>query len=612
MVRRMKSLTICFIVAVTAICTSLSVPAGAQEYVSPPITISKDKVKIDGKVFYSHIVIEKQTLFSISKAYGVSIEDIYKYNPSVKENGLRKNDIINIPVVKQENNQQKRAQDNPRKSQPEVIVRQETPVYQEPVKPEPLHQELATDVQVRYTVNWFDDLESISKKFGVSEDAIIKANNLKNRKLKNRQTIIIPAEEPQEEAEQEVAVEDNLKVVEERGEVVEEMPDDDSWEYYSQGPTFMDMWMGTFTKPRVDISLALPFKANGKSSSKNNMDFYSGVLVAAREAEDDGIELHLNVIDTANDSIGINVMALRESDVIIGPISSRDISSIHALTSGACPLVSPLDQRAESLVAQSRRLIQAPTSQYVQYSDIADWIKEDLEPGDKVIVISEKGARQSDSGKTMVSVVNSKGIGYTMFSYSILEGRNIKNVLKSKMTETGVNRVIVASESEAFVNDAVRNLNLIVHDKYNVVLYAPSKIRSFETIEIDNLHNTSLHASLSYSIDYDSEEVREFIAKYRALFGTEPTQFAFQGYDLTKYFSRVIVKYGDLWYEHLEGEDAEMLQSKMSFKANSYGSYTNNGTRRVVYGKGYLITPEYSTPAISSPEENGHSLQPEE
>lgn len=612
MVRRMKSLTICFIVAVTAICTSLSVPAGAQEYVSPPITISKDKVKIDGKVFYSHIVIEKQTLFSISKAYGVSIEDIYKYNPSVKENGLRKNDIINIPVVKQENNQQKRAQDNPRKSQPEVIVRQETPVYQEPVKPEPLHQELATDVQVRYTVNWFDDLESISKKFGVSEDAIIKANNLKNRKLKNRQTIIIPAEEPQEEAEQEVAVEDNLKVVEERGEVVEEMPDDDSWEYYSQGPTFMDMWMGTFTKPRVDISLALPFKANGKSSSKNNMDFYSGVLVAAREAEDDGIELHLNVIDTANDSIGINVMALRESDVIIGPISSRDISSIHALTSGACPLVSPLDQRAESLVAQSRRLIQAPTSQYVQYSDIADWIKEDLEPGDKVIVISEKGARQSDSGKTMVSVVNSKGIGYTMFSYSILEGRNIKNVLKSKMTETGVNRVIVASESEAFVNDAVRNLNLIVHDKYNVVLYAPSKIRSFETIEIDNLHNTSLHASLSYSIDYDSEEVREFIAKYRALFGTEPTQFAIQGYDLTKYFSRVIVKYGDLWYEHLEGEDAEMLQSKMSFKANSYGSYINNGTRRVVYGKGYLITPEYSTPAISSPVENGHSPQPEE
>ena len=40
----------------------------AQEYVAPPVTISKEKVKIDGKAFYSHIVLERQTLFSISKA----------------------------------------------------------------------------------------------------------------------------------------------------------------------------------------------------------------------------------------------------------------------------------------------------------------------------------------------------------------------------------------------------------------------------------------------------------------------------------------------------------------------------------------------------------------
>ena len=52
--------------------------ATAQEYVAPPVTISKEKVKIDGKVFYSHIVMEKQTLFSISKAYNVSIDDLYR------------------------------------------------------------------------------------------------------------------------------------------------------------------------------------------------------------------------------------------------------------------------------------------------------------------------------------------------------------------------------------------------------------------------------------------------------------------------------------------------------------------------------------------------------
>ena len=82
--------------------------ASAQEYESTPVTISKDKVRVDGKICYSHVVLERQTLFSISKAYNVSIDEIYRYNPSVKETGhsaLMKippkidNPIINATMV---------------------------------------------------------------------------------------------------------------------------------------------------------------------------------------------------------------------------------------------------------------------------------------------------------------------------------------------------------------------------------------------------------------------------------------------------------------------------------------------------------------------------------
>ena len=41
----------------------------AQGYDNTPVTISKEKVRINGQICYSHIVLEKQTLFSISKAY---------------------------------------------------------------------------------------------------------------------------------------------------------------------------------------------------------------------------------------------------------------------------------------------------------------------------------------------------------------------------------------------------------------------------------------------------------------------------------------------------------------------------------------------------------------
>ena len=56
--------------------------AVAQGYVAPQVVVSKEKVRSGGKVYYSHVVLERQTLYSISKAYGVTIEEIYAANPT--------------------------------------------------------------------------------------------------------------------------------------------------------------------------------------------------------------------------------------------------------------------------------------------------------------------------------------------------------------------------------------------------------------------------------------------------------------------------------------------------------------------------------------------------
>ena len=78
-------------------------PASAQDsgYKATPVTISRDKVRRDGKLFYSHVVLEKQTLFSISKAYGVTLQDIYDSNPTLnlETEGLKTYQILLIPVV---------------------------------------------------------------------------------------------------------------------------------------------------------------------------------------------------------------------------------------------------------------------------------------------------------------------------------------------------------------------------------------------------------------------------------------------------------------------------------------------------------------------------------
>lgn len=524
----------------------------AQEYENTPVSISKDKIKIaDGTICYSHIVLEKQTLYSISKAYNVSIEDIYRYNPGVKEEGLKKNAIIIIPVV-----------DVP-----------ETGTEEKMAPSEKVGEKVAETIHV---VKWFEDLEMIARKYGVTSEAIMKANGLKDRKLSKRMKLIIPSSSDIEETVEEDVVTEPQDSTENADTVK-----------VNENALFPG-WMNQ--NKDVNISVLLPLKADGSNSSRNNMDFYSGVLLAAHDLGKEGINLELSVFDVADGNLPVTESRIEASDFVIGPVSSGDLKRLFELAPGKSHVISPLDPRAEQLVYAHENMIHAPTPHAVQYNDLASWIKEDTQPKDRVLVITEKGAGETANVSMMKAAIDSAGITYNPFSYSILEGRNVTDPLAYLMTENGVNRVFIASESEAFVNDVVRNLNVMIHKKYDVVLYSPSKIRSFETIEVENFHNTFLHVSLGYYIDYDDPRVMDFLLKYRALFNTEPSQFAFQGYDLTCYFARLSSKYGNRWPAALEQSDTRMLQNIFSFKKSEDGGYVNNGVRRIIYGDDWSVT----------------------
>ena len=130
----------------------------------------------------------------------------------------------------------------------------------------------------------------------------------------------------------------------------------------------------------------------------------------------------------------------------------------------------------------------------------------------------------------------------------------------------------------------------MIHQKYNVTLYGPSKIRSFETIEVENFHKTNLHVSLTYYIDYNDQRVKNMLMKYRALFNAEPTQFAYQGYDIASYFIELCSKYGKDWQKYLSHEEKSMLQSTFKCMQQGDGGYVNHGVRRIVYEKDWTIS----------------------
>ena len=543
----------------------------AQDYVSTPVTVSKDKVRVNGKICWSHIVRDKQTLFSIAKAYEVTVDDIYAFNPTLKETGLKKNSIIIIPSKEA--------------LQADPVVQTEQTRPESSAEKKQAEQPAKTGKkQKTHTVKWYEDLDVIAGKYGVTVEAIIKANDLSGRKLTKRQKLIIP--EPGEFIEDDTASpeQENEEPVEE---IEEETEPTDSTEVLLPETEPEGFFK---TKDEVKATLILPMKASTDNVSRNNMDFYSGVLLAVKDLADSGISTELNVYDSSDSSHPIVSEDLDSSDIIIGPVSSGDLGRLMGGENQPEMVISPLDPRAEHLAYSYSNFIQVPTPQNVQYQDLINWIGEDTSPGDTLLIISEKGARNTDAVAQMTQAADSSGLTFIPFSYSILEGRDITQPLTDLMTATGTNRVLIASESEAFVNDVVRNLNILAYNKLNIALYAPGKIRSFETIEVENLHNTNVHVSLGYLIDYDSQSVKNFLLKYRALYNTEPTQYAFQGYDIATYFISMCSRYGSRWTRKLDDSERQMLQSTFRMVPVKDGGFVNHGVRRVVYGPGWSVT----------------------
>ena len=548
----------------------LAAPAmlSAQEYANTPVTVSKEKVKIGGKVCYSHIVLEKQTLYSISKAYNVAIEDIYRFNPTLEETGLKKNSIILIPSAEA-------LKDDAKKT--ESAKAQETKVQETKAPVAPI-QKTKT-----HTKKWYEDIDMIAAQYNVSAEAIMVANNLTDKKLANRQKLIIPVGSTtaaESEKKPDAATDTAIAAADEQNTQTASEP--------AQVETEQNI--AIFPERSVNATVLLPMRNIEGKLSRNNMDFYSGIMLAVYDLSQKGINTDINVYDIADPTTPVTKEDIEDSDVVIGPISAADLTRLFQTSPETGAVISPLDPRAERLVAEYNDLIQAPTPHRIQYQDLTEWIKEETGEKDKVFIFSERTVRVNEAASVMKEVMDSSGIAYTPFTYSILEGRDILEPLKEIMTTEGANRIYIASESEAFVNDVVRNLNLMLLENFEVILYAPSKIRSFETIEVEHFHKTAMRVSLTYYINYEDQAVKDFLLKYRALYNTEPSQFAFQGYDIAHYFISLCHKYGKDWTDKIEESEKAMLQSTFKYLKQGTGGYINNGVRRITYGPNWTIT----------------------
>ena len=245
---------------------------------------TKPSVTAVGRVVY-HTIKSGESLYGIAKRYDTTIEKLIELNPGMSSTNLKINDVLMI---------------EPNTSQ-EVIVTKDIKQF------------------IPYTVNDGDTYESVAAANGVSVK-ILKEANPEMSKLKKGKTIYIP----RNATDKQVVSTSSLSEKQ-----LEESYKDKFEEVYND--------VHSPNKDNsINISIILPFQiglANKTKNAKNYEEFYNGFVLALDSVGSKlNKPLNLNVYDTKQ-SVGITdsilgLAELKKSDIIIAPSETDQLGVI--------------------------------------------------------------------------------------------------------------------------------------------------------------------------------------------------------------------------------------------------------------------------------------------
>lgn len=126
---------------------------------------------------------------------------------------------------------------------------------------------------------------------------------------------------------------------------------------------------------------------------------------------------------------------------------------------------------------------------------------------------------------------------------------------------------IVPVWDESFVASFLRQLNAASRTAYRqVYVYGMPQWKDYERVDYELYEACNVHLSTSTFIDPLDDEIRDFRRTFYDRFGTLPREEAYVGYDVMKYFSRMLQKHGTRFQYQLEREPVNALHTNFRFE----------------------------------------------
>lgn len=505
--------------------------------------------------------------------------------------------------------------------------------FVEPLEAQVL-SEKSTEITVKngekfyvHTVKRKETLSSIVELYGVSEiDVLLNNSSIKRGKVKTGQKLLIPF--IQNELENDIVQDEMIDpgfLIEKDCDMVFVSPDS-IYRVALMLPLFLEQVDSVLLKSPANVKLltAKPFSF---------IHFYEGFMIAVDSLVNTrNLKLELKIYDIDNNITKVDVAMqdpwLKNADLIIGPfyIKPFEMMMSFADTNGIM-IVNPLTNRS-NLVDNQPNLVKVKPSYYSQIDYVRNLVKDRYVDNNVFIV------RMDDNGDSTIIADLSRELKEVINPYTLVSNRKIVSCLRmiyNKMEdkdEVNIEDVefhsdgtlldytlanVLIDDSVRFNNDVyvvnynndrletvnkygsvARNNVVIVYtdqsvaatqlinkvnmltERYPVTLICMPEWSKFDKLFSENLMNMSSVYLDDKFLDYNSVAVNSFICKFRKIYGTEPTDYAYQGFDIAWYFLNALMRFGPDMSSCLPYYQIPLLNNDFVFVRNEDGDGLEN------------------------------------
>ncbi|HEV7230374.1 MAG TPA: LysM peptidoglycan-binding domain-containing protein [Bacteroidia bacterium] len=561
----------------------LALPALKAQEVSKSLRIEK----IDGKKYYIHTVAAGQTLFSIAKAYSLEVADVVKENPSASS-GIKPGQELRIPLSQSvQNTFAASSQTRTYKVEAGQTLYSISRLYGITVdairaaNPE-LKDGLKAGQVIKIPPGGTDVKENPST---------INAEALKPKPPVKEETKISGTKEKEKEKEKikNIELKENTNRVTELpspGDTTFVLVKKDKY----QVALFLPFHLENVDNVDVDRIARDLVSINPKTDMALQFYQGFRLGLDSIHKLGMNTELFVYDIDE-NDSAKVETILhkpeMGNMNLIVGPLSSASFQAVARFAKKKnIPIVSPLSQQNKILLNNDCVSKMTP-SVTTQLEEEASFIFKTYNK-ENILLLTNSNPKEASYTHIFRTRFNElRGPSTVADSLHLVKGAD--GMIKALSLDK-INVIVIPSNSQAYVTDMLRTLNTLL-EKYRIIVFGMQSWSGFTNLDYEYLNKLQLHYASNSYVDYESDAALNFIKNYRILTSTEPGPYAFQGYDAGLYYLNALMNKGVNFRKKLDQIKWKGTQSSFDFYKTSPESGFENKAVNLLKIQDYKLIP---------------------